>query len=263
MESTNELDLQAQTLRGDVRDRYLDLMRSMPKGWTELPEKEQRRIIEQADGYARDVVQTAFVLFAQRGLTKIAVVTGKWAVKEGVKLEVSALSTKENINALAEHGQGSAVLVLADVDWFMGARSEPKPLPDQPDLPMGEAAAGGQAAAGAEADQVAANTAAIEGGISELQPEADQPRRRGRKTNAEKAREMAEAGDRAKAEKAAREGGAREAEVEDEETPTDAMRSSTAAGDAFLREEARKRAEAAGEDPPAQPAAPPVPEPVA
>jgi hypothetical protein len=61
-------------------------------------------------------------------------------VKDGIKLELEVSSLVENIHALAEHGNGSAVLVLAEPSVYMGERAPAKADKDQPDLPINKAA---------------------------------------------------------------------------------------------------------------------------
>lgn len=135
MEATNTLELQADTLAGDVRDRMLDALRGMEKPWTDLREHEQRRRVDTVTGDARHLVNGAIDLIAGRGFTNVTSRTGKWSVKDSViRLEVTITGSVENITALAEHGDGRAILVLADPDAFFGARGNVRVALDQPDM---------------------------------------------------------------------------------------------------------------------------------
>jgi hypothetical protein len=70
---------------------------------------------------------------AQRGFAHLDVRIGKWTVKDGLKLEVLATGSVDNITHLAEHGAGGAVLVLVEVSQFFGEREAAKP-DRKPDL---------------------------------------------------------------------------------------------------------------------------------
>jgi hypothetical protein len=125
-----------ETLRGDIRDRILDnIARQMPC-WTKLSEQEQKKFIGRADTIAYDTVREAAQIIAHQGFAHLIVSTGKWTVKDGIKLEVGASSSVDDITKLAEHGAGSAVLVLAEPSVFFGQRADALADKDQPELPI-------------------------------------------------------------------------------------------------------------------------------
>lgn len=150
--------LAAETLRGDIRDKILDdIARDMPC-WTKLSEHDQKKFIGRADSIAYQVVREATKLVAHQGFAHLTVSTGKWSVKDGIKLEVNASSSVDDITKLAEHGSGSAVLVLAEASVFYGQRADALAEKDQPELPIAdgdgvisEEASAGSAGAGGEA----------------------------------------------------------------------------------------------------------------
>jgi hypothetical protein len=144
MEATTETVTQAEeavalgieTLRGDIRDRILDnIARQMPC-WTKLSEHEQTVFIKRADAIALDVVRESTRIAAHSGFPHLVVTLGKWAVKDGIKLEVGADGSVDEIMALANHGRPNAVLVLADPSAFFGQRADAVADKDQPDLPI-------------------------------------------------------------------------------------------------------------------------------
>jgi len=127
-----------ETLRGDIRDRILDnIARQMPC-WTKLSEQEQKKFIGRADTIAYDTVREAAQIIAHQGFAHLIVSTGKWTVKDGIKLEVGASSSVDDITKLAEHGAGSAVLVLAEPSVFFGQRADALAEKDQPELPIAD-----------------------------------------------------------------------------------------------------------------------------
>ncbi|GJD72582.1 hypothetical protein [Methylobacterium goesingense] len=136
MEATNTVEMQAETLSGDIRDQYLDILRGMDEPWTKLSEHQQKRIIGNVEKLSRDVVRGSVDIVAHTGFVHMLVTTGEWTVKDGIKLKVAASGSVEDITKLAEHGGGSAILVFADAASYFGQRAEAKADKDQPDLPI-------------------------------------------------------------------------------------------------------------------------------
>lgn len=138
MEATNTVEMQAETLSGDIRDQFLDVLRGLDEPWTKLSEHQQKRAISNIEKLSRDVVRGFVDIVAQTGFEYMLVTTGEWTVKDGIKLKVNASGSVEDITKLAEHGGGSAILVFADAAEYFGARAEAKADKDQPDLPIDE-----------------------------------------------------------------------------------------------------------------------------
>lgn len=144
MEATTEADTQvlppefaAETLTGDVRDVLLTHVRSMETPWSKLPEWDQRDRIRAIEKCAEDLVRRSVHVIAHKGHPHLVVSTGKWSVGELIDLKVGAASSVENITKLAEHGIGSAILVLIEPGEFFGQREEAKADPDQPVMDLG------------------------------------------------------------------------------------------------------------------------------
>ncbi|SFS58340.1 hypothetical protein [Methylobacterium sp. yr668] len=160
MEATTEADTQvlpadfdAETLTGDLLDVLLTHVRSMETPWSKLPEWDQRDRIRAIEKCAEDLVRRSVHVIAHKGQPHLVVQTGKWSVGELIDLKVGASSSVENITKLAEHGNGSAILVLIEPGEFFGQRQEAKADPDQPAMDLGgeEAEDGdGEPAAGTE-----------------------------------------------------------------------------------------------------------------
>lgn len=131
---------EAETLSGDIRDALLTHVRSIKVPWAMLAEDEQADAISAIENTAKHVVRQVASIIATRGLPHIIGSVGKWTVKDGIKLELEATSLVENITALAEHGTGSAVLVLSEPGVYFGEKAPAKADKDQPDLPIDKAA---------------------------------------------------------------------------------------------------------------------------
>ena len=136
MKATSAKHLQAETLTGDIRDLLLTHIRSMETPWSKLSERQQQAKIDAITNGAETLVRAAVRLVAHQGFPHLTVSTGKWAVKDGIKLEVVSSAAVDNITKLAEHGSGAAILVLAEASEFFGERQKAKAAKDQPDLPI-------------------------------------------------------------------------------------------------------------------------------
>lgn len=139
MEATTDASLQAacaatlagETLRGDVRDGLLSIVRDMETPWSKLSERDQQWRIEAVDKLAQKVVRQSIQLIANQGFPHLAMRTGKWNVGDGIKLEITGAASVENITRLAEHGQGECIVVLAEVGEYFGERRAAAAEPDQ------------------------------------------------------------------------------------------------------------------------------------
>lgn len=136
METTDQQDVQAETLSGDIRDSFLTIFRDVREPWAKLPEQQQRQINEEVDRLARVLVTRAVFIALDRGFVHIPVVTGKAVLADGIKIEVSASRIAKNCTILGENPPGPAVLVFADVQDFIGERAPAPVDQDQPGLPI-------------------------------------------------------------------------------------------------------------------------------
>lgn len=140
-EPDNELDLDGlldeSTLTGDIRDVLLTHMRSWEDPWSKLSERQQEDKIRVCANLADDLVRRAVLLVSNRGLPHLIVEVGKITLDKGIKIDVNAANLIDNVHAIAEHGKRPAILVLASVAQFNGARSQPKGEPDQRSLTLG------------------------------------------------------------------------------------------------------------------------------
>lgn len=139
--SANILDAaEAETLTGDIRDSLLAHVRDIRVPWAMLAEDEQQDKIDALGKMAESAVRRIASIIAQKGFPSIVAAVGKWTVKDGIKLELTASGNIDNITKLAEHGARSAVLVLSEPGDYLGERAPAKPDKDEPELPMDEKA---------------------------------------------------------------------------------------------------------------------------
>ena len=138
MEATEDAVFQAETLRGDVRDKFMDdVVRRMP-GWVQMREHEQKAIISTVNSISCHVIRQVAEVIAHRGFVHMQVSTGEFTVKDGIKMKVGASYNVENVTKLAEHGGGEAILIFADLGDFFGQRADAPFDKDEPELPIDE-----------------------------------------------------------------------------------------------------------------------------
>lgn len=118
-----EIQLAAATLLGDVRDAVLAEFKTAEKPWSKMSEEEQERLIQRADDIADQVVLGAVAVVAQHGFSNLPASIDQFTRKDGLKIVLKAGATVEHITKLAEHGNNSVVLVLAEPARFMGERA--------------------------------------------------------------------------------------------------------------------------------------------
>ena len=139
METTEQQDVQAETLSGDIRDSFLTIFRDVKDPWAKLPEFDQMTINARVEKLAQDLVRRAVFIALDRGFVHIPVTTGKAVLADGIKIEVSASRIAKNCTILGENPPWPAVLVFADVEDFIGERAPAPVDQDQPGLPIHDA----------------------------------------------------------------------------------------------------------------------------
>lgn len=138
MEATTEtvtqadyIDLQVDTLTGDLRDVLLTHVRSMEDPWSKLPEYRQAEKIQAIQKCAEDLVRKSVQIVAHQGFPHVSVTTGKWEIGDVIGMKIGISRSVDNITKLAEHGNGAAVLVLVEPGEFFGQRQAARAEPDQ------------------------------------------------------------------------------------------------------------------------------------
>lgn len=138
--ATGRYEMEADTLSGDIRDALLTHVRSMEVGWRFLNESQQRDKIHAMTAAATNLVRQALNVIAATEHPHVIVEVGAIKIDKGVEIKLGCAGTVDNITKLAEHSKHAAVLTLVSPEQFFGEKAEAKPDPDQPELPVDEAA---------------------------------------------------------------------------------------------------------------------------
>lgn len=127
--------LAADTLRGDVRDRLLDVVRNMPKPWQQLTESGQRSLAVTIEGIADDLIDRACQIMAAGGRSTIVGALETYQQKgREVVAKLKFMGTWEVIEEL-HHACGDTVqLVALNADDFKGQRGKVAISKDQADM---------------------------------------------------------------------------------------------------------------------------------
>jgi len=137
---TQEADLAAETLRGDLRDAMLDRFRNTKRPWAAMTETEQREVADQFDAAARHLVQEATRIIAAGGRQTIVATVDSITVKDGIKVVAKVPMTEESLLQLGL-AQGHAILIVAaSSDQYSGESNPPEIDPDQQDFERADAA---------------------------------------------------------------------------------------------------------------------------
>ena len=131
-----ETRFESKTLSGDIRDMILSHIRAMTVPWAMLNEQEQGDKIYAASQAGEQLVRTCLQVIAKNKLPSVSVSIGAYKVDKTLEIKVTAPPNVSNITLLAEHGNGGAMLILAEASDYFGERAPAKPKKDQPDLPL-------------------------------------------------------------------------------------------------------------------------------
>lgn len=120
--------LNAETLRGDIRDEVLREFKHLSKPWQAMNEAEQQRCIDRAFDIADGLVRKAVDLVAARGLPSLPVEVGKFTVDgAAIKGAFECYADDESLLRIKHLANRRAVFVLASPDAFSGEQKPQEP----------------------------------------------------------------------------------------------------------------------------------------
>lgn len=132
-----DVTFEGKTLSGDIRDMLLMHMRDIKAPWPMLSEDEQADKIEAATDAGMDCVRRCLATLAATKFPHFNAVLGPWKVDKVVELKVFVSPTAHNIELLALHSKGNAMIVIAEPQDYYGERAPAKPDKDQKEFPLG------------------------------------------------------------------------------------------------------------------------------
>lgn len=124
------LELGRRTMRGDVRDAIVSLVKTSAKAWWDkLPEYEQRQFLRAADTLGDDIVNSAVELVASRGFKHLEITIGKFTVdaEKGILASFTMPHNKDNLLAMGSVLGTEVCMVPMKASDFLSERSVAKP----------------------------------------------------------------------------------------------------------------------------------------
>jgi len=119
--------VQAETLRGDIRDMVLREMERLPLVWADLPELERNIVRDRVNAMASDIVYDAISIVHSEGAPSMPMIVGKVAFGKGVSVSLTASRTDPNRHILADLADGASVLlVMENAAKYLGERERPQ-----------------------------------------------------------------------------------------------------------------------------------------
>lgn len=138
-----EVDVDTETLAGDVRDAMLTRYKQMPAPWSHMTQEQQNMLAEGAAYDARRLVEEAVQAVTAyefpRAVGKIAkmVVIPKQGERPGrIECPVHFQLIPENLGVLGTEVGSMVAVIMVDSAAFKGERAPVQTDPDQPDLPL-------------------------------------------------------------------------------------------------------------------------------
>ena len=130
------VDLAVETLSGDLADALLDRIKNLKKPWQQCNQGEQRDLVTGMRGATEHLVTEAVRKIAAFGRRVIVVHVEKVDIKGGLKATITCQKTQQALLDLGMAEGNTALIVLADEEQFIGARTSEAEAtdPDQGDL---------------------------------------------------------------------------------------------------------------------------------
>lgn len=148
----------AETLKGDIRDRILALVRAMTTPWSELHEAAQQAIADASECIAEMMIFRCLDIAAAEGAPSMRMkVAGVKFGKDALSASLVGMLGDPCRHILADMNNREALVVFDDPSRFMGEAAPPAIDPDAPEMPFESAGEGAPAAAEDDPDAAPAD----------------------------------------------------------------------------------------------------------
>jgi hypothetical protein len=117
------LDMQVATMRGDLRDAVLRLVRDLPDSWRKMTGGAQEDAIDRIERLSSDVIDRAVEIVTARGCEAQIVRLGKITVDKGmIGCSFTTAYSHDAMNTLCQRQNQEVALVAKDPEQFKGER---------------------------------------------------------------------------------------------------------------------------------------------
>jgi len=133
---TTEYNLDPRTLSGDLRSAIMDRIRALDVGWGMMPQSHQKALAHEIDDMCKHLVKEAVNLIAAEGRPVILADCGeiKATLKNTIEAKVAIRATDERAYDLFMSAGQPILLVVTDVEKFLGEKAPEETQPDAPDM---------------------------------------------------------------------------------------------------------------------------------
>ena len=120
--------LHVTTLRGDLRDAIIRLVRDLPEHWHKMSGDAQQDVIDRIERLADGLVNETVDIVAARGAEFTVATLGKVAFDKGVITStITTPLSMEVLSALASRQARPIVLVAREAEQFKGEKAKAEP----------------------------------------------------------------------------------------------------------------------------------------
>lgn len=129
-----EIDLQLDTLMGDIRDEMLSRVKHLKATWNLLSEAEQHEVANGLELFAKSLIRKVVGALNKHEFPHAVVKLSEFKVKGGKDIEakISCPNIELNREALGNHVGDMCMLMMVDSETFFSERAPVKTDPDQP-----------------------------------------------------------------------------------------------------------------------------------
>lgn len=134
-----DIEVQPETLAGDVRDAMLQRIKGLRSPWGHMTETEQNELAEGLAYDARRLVEAAIQALSAFEFPRAVAKMARMSVnpdKKTIECKLEFQLIPENLEVLGVNVGSMVAVVMVDSSQFKGEREPVKVDPDQPDLPM-------------------------------------------------------------------------------------------------------------------------------
>lgn len=127
-------EIAAETMHGDLMAVVIDEVKALPDVWQKLSEDEQDQVIDRVKTRTRDAIEDCVRIIATQGFVRLRAAVESVTVKDGIKAVLKVGQYDPHRHELVDATGSNAVIVLADLDAFLGGTDQVKADPDQQSL---------------------------------------------------------------------------------------------------------------------------------
>lgn len=126
--AAERMQLATSSLRGDIRDQILRVVRELPNAWQKMTGDGQQDVIDRIDTLADRLVTDTVDIIASHGCDHVFVTLGKISINDGeIDCKFRAPATHDAVTALYTRQGRSVVLIARDADNYKGERARAEP----------------------------------------------------------------------------------------------------------------------------------------